>query len=104
MIWVAPAVNSENSLILLQLFAGFGWGLAFAGLMSFASAAAGGGCRRAVHGQLLAMTAVATVAVVLLARASRLRRWVTVATPCLQSVFHRRREHAVAGRRLPDRH
>ena len=59
MIWVAPAVNLENSLILLQLLAGFGWGLAFAGLMSFASAAGSRGAEGLFMGSFFAMTAVA---------------------------------------------
>ena len=104
MIWAAPAVNSENSLILLQLLAGFGWGLAFAGLMSFASAAGSRGAEGLFMGSFFAMTAVAAVARILLAS-----QWLpalgdsryTLPAACL---FIAACGTLWLARRLPDRH
>ena len=104
MIWVAPAVNLENSLILLQLLAGFCWGLAFAGLMSFASAAGSRGAEGLFMGSFFAMTAVAAVARILLAS-----QWLpalgdsryTLPAACL---FIAACGTLWLARRLPDRH
>lgn len=103
-IWAAPAVNSENSLILLQLLAGFGWGLAFAGLMSFASAAGSRGAEGLFMGSFFAMAAVAAIARILLAS-----QWLpalgdsryTLPAACL---FIAACGTLWLARRLPDRH
>ncbi|MBU3697830.1 MFS transporter [Dechloromonas sp.] len=104
MISVAPAVNWENSLMLLQLLAGFGWGLAFAGLMSFASAAGSRGAEGLFMGSFFAMTAVAAVARILVAS-----QWLpalgdsryTLPATCL---FIAACGTLWLARRLPDRH
>lgn len=67
MVGLAPAVNSENGLILLQLVAGFGWGLAFAGLMTYTSAAGSRGAEGLFMGSFFAMTAVAALVRILFA-------------------------------------
>lgn len=66
-VWAASAVNAENSLILLQLLAGFGWGLAFASLMSYASSAGTQGAEGVFMGSFFAVTALAAFARIMLA-------------------------------------
>lgn len=104
MVGAAPAVNSENGLILLQMVAGFGWGLAFAGLMNFASAAGSRGAEGLFMGSFFAMTAIAALARILLAS-----QWVaalgdsryTLPAACL---FIAACGTLWLARRLPDRH
>lgn len=66
-VWAASAVNAENSLILLQLLAGFGWGLSFANLMGYASAAGTRGAEGRFMGSFFAVTALASFARILFA-------------------------------------
>jgi hypothetical protein len=56
------AVDVVSGLVLLQLLAGFAWGLAFAGLLTYASAAGMRGAEGLFMGSFFAATAVAAVA------------------------------------------
>jgi MFS family permease len=87
-VWAASAVNAENSLILLQLLAGFGWGLAFASLMSYASSAGTRGAEGVFMGSFFAVTALAAFARIMLASQwlpalAEGRYWLPVLTLCL---------------------
>ena len=60
--YASAAVNGQNVLILLQLLAGAGWALAFAGLMEQAAVAGSRGAEGRFMGSFFAVTAICTLA------------------------------------------
>lgn len=60
--YASAAVNGQNVLILLQLLAGAGWALAFAGLMEQAAVAGSCGAEGRFMGSFFAVTAICALA------------------------------------------
>ena len=60
--YASAAVNGQNVLILLQLLAGAGWALAFAGLMEQAAVAGSRGAEGRFMGSFFAVTAICALA------------------------------------------